>query len=42
MAYEIENDPYVDQATGIFFNKFNITDQPTLDAVEFELPLPIT
>lgn len=37
MAYEIENDPYVDPSTGILANKFGITDQETLDDVEFEL-----
>jgi cell filamentation protein len=37
MTYEIKNDPYLDPDTGIFVNKFGITDQPTLDAVEFEL-----
>lgn len=37
MAYEIKNDPYLDKDTGILVNKFNIKDQKTLDAVEFEL-----
>ena len=37
MTYEIKNDPYLDPDTDILRNKFDITDQQTLDAVEFEL-----
>lgn len=37
MTYEIKNDPYIDKTTDILANKFGITDQQTLDAVEFEL-----
>src|SRR5665811_1336228 len=41
MAYQLENDPYIDPKTGILSNMFAVADQATLDRVEAEVTVAI-